>query len=115
MPGKRITDHQMHKYKQHRNKLSQAVSAAKAVICERSTRRIEDAQSLSSQRPEREACKIMVGLLVLAADGHEAQLAHELELLLFCCGYSQQSLRGIAMRRLRPGTLPIPQQLKGAR
>ena len=24
----------------------------------------------------------MVGLLVLAADGHEAQLAHELELLL---------------------------------
>ncbi len=23
MPGKRITDHQVHKYKQHRNKLSQ--------------------------------------------------------------------------------------------
>jgi len=24
MPGKRITDHQVHKYKQHRNKLSQS-------------------------------------------------------------------------------------------
>ena len=39
-------------------------------------------ERLSAQRPEREACKTMVGLLVLAADGHEAQLAHELELLL---------------------------------
>jgi hypothetical protein len=33
-------------------------------------------------RPEREACKTMVGLLVLAADGHEAQLAQELEQLI---------------------------------
>ena len=53
MPGKRITDHQVHKYKQHRNKLSQVASAAKAGISERSARRIEDAQSLPSQRPER--------------------------------------------------------------
>src|SRR5450759_4443017 len=53
MPGKRITDHQVHKYKQHRNKLSQAASAAKAGISERSARRIEDAQSLPSQRPAR--------------------------------------------------------------
>ena len=30
MPGKRITDHQVYKYKQHRNKLSQVASAAKA-------------------------------------------------------------------------------------
>ena len=43
----------MHKYKQHRNRLSQAASAAKAGISERSARRIEDAQSLPSQRPER--------------------------------------------------------------
>jgi hypothetical protein len=38
-------------------------------------------EHLAAQRPEQEACKIMVGLLVLAADGHEAQLAEELEQL----------------------------------
>jgi hypothetical protein len=32
--------------------------------------------------PERQACKTMVGLLVLAAGGHEAQLADELEQLI---------------------------------
>ena len=53
MPGKTITDHQVHKYKQHRNKLSQVASAAKAGISERSARRIEDAPSLPSQRPAR--------------------------------------------------------------
>ncbi len=37
---------------------------------------------LATARPEREACKTMVGLLVLAADGHEAQLAAELEQLI---------------------------------
>ena len=41
MPGKRITDHQVHKYKQHRNKLTQVAAAAKAGISERSARRIE--------------------------------------------------------------------------
>jgi hypothetical protein len=39
-------------------------------------------ERLSVQRPEREACKTMVGLLVLAAAGHEAQLAQELEQLI---------------------------------
>jgi hypothetical protein len=39
-------------------------------------------ERLSAQRPEREACKTMVGLLVLAADGHEAQLAQELQQLI---------------------------------
>jgi hypothetical protein len=39
-------------------------------------------ERLASSRPEREACKTMVGLLVLAADGHEAQLAQELEQLM---------------------------------
>ena len=53
MPGKRITDHQGHKYKQHHNKPSQVASTAKAAISERSARRIEDAQSLPSQRPQR--------------------------------------------------------------
>ena len=51
MPGKTITNHQVHKYKQHRNKLSQVAAAAKAGISERSARRIETAQSLPSQRP----------------------------------------------------------------
>ena len=53
MPGKRVTDHQVHKYKQHRNKLGQLASAAKAGISERSARRIENAQSLPSQRLQR--------------------------------------------------------------
>ena len=53
MPGKRITDHQVLKYKQHRNKLSQVASAAKVGISERSARRIDDAQGLPSQRPQR--------------------------------------------------------------
>ena len=36
MPGKKITDHQVHKYKQHRNTLTQVAAAAKAGISERS-------------------------------------------------------------------------------
>ncbi len=39
-------------------------------------------ERLAAQKPEREACKTMVGLLALAADGHEAQLAQELEQLM---------------------------------
>ena len=54
MPGKTITDHQVHKFKQHRNKLTQVAAAARAGISERSARRIEGAQSLPSQRPARD-------------------------------------------------------------
>jgi hypothetical protein len=36
-------------------------------------------ERLSGRLSEREACKAIVGLLALAADGHEAQLATELE------------------------------------
>ena len=39
-------------------------------------------ERLSARLSEREACKTIVGLLVLAADGHEAQLATELEQLI---------------------------------
>lgn len=53
MPGKRITDHQVHKFKQHRNTLSQVAAAAKSGISERSARRIEGADALPSQKPER--------------------------------------------------------------
>jgi hypothetical protein len=53
MPGKKITDHQVHRYKQHRNKLSQTAAAAKAGISERSARRIERSDALPSQRPSR--------------------------------------------------------------
>jgi hypothetical protein len=53
MPGKRITDHQVLKFKQHRNTLTQAAAAAKAGVSERSARRIEDADGLPSQRPTR--------------------------------------------------------------
>ncbi|MGH7717069.1 MAG: IS21 family transposase [Vulcanimicrobiaceae bacterium] len=38
-------------------------------------------EALSAQLPERQACKAIVGLLSLAADGHEAALANELEQL----------------------------------
>lgn len=53
MPGKKITDHQVHKYKQHRNKLTQVAAAAKTGISERSARRIEHMGALPSQRPLR--------------------------------------------------------------
>jgi hypothetical protein len=53
MPGKRITDHQVHKYKQHRNRLTQVAAAAKAAISERSARRIEASDGLPSQRGAR--------------------------------------------------------------
>ena len=39
-------------------------------------------ERLQAAVTEREACKTMVGLLVLAADGHEAKLANELEQLI---------------------------------
>jgi hypothetical protein len=38
-------------------------------------------ENLSAHLPERQACKTIVGLLALAADGHEAALALELEQL----------------------------------
>jgi transposase InsO family protein len=53
MPGKRITDHQVHKFKQHRKSLSQVAAAAKVAISERSARRVEQSDCLPSQRPER--------------------------------------------------------------
>lgn len=53
MPGKRITDHQVHKYRQHRNRLTQVAAAAKAGISERSARRIEHSDAPPSQRPPR--------------------------------------------------------------
>lgn len=39
-------------------------------------------ERLAAAVPERQACKTMVGLLSLAADGHEAQLADELEQII---------------------------------
>lgn len=53
MPGKTITDHPMHKYKQHRNRFSQVASTVKVCISERSARCIEDANGLPSQRAGR--------------------------------------------------------------
>lgn len=54
MPGKKITDHQVHKYKQHRNTLTQVAAAAKAGISERSARRIDDTDTLPSQHQPRQ-------------------------------------------------------------
>lgn len=53
MPGKKITDHQVHKYKDHRKALTQVAAAAKAGLSERSARRIERSQTLPSQKPPR--------------------------------------------------------------
>ncbi|KAF1005379.1 MAG: hypothetical protein E5299_02262 [Burkholderia gladioli] len=39
-------------------------------------------ERLAAALPERQACKVIVGLLALAAEGHEAQLAAELEQLI---------------------------------
>jgi transposase InsO family protein len=53
MPGKRITDHQVHQYKKDRNQMTQVAAAARAGVSERSGRRIEQSQSLPSQREPR--------------------------------------------------------------
>lgn len=53
MPGKRITDHQVTKYKEHRGKHSQETAAAKVGISVSSARRIESQVALPSQRPAR--------------------------------------------------------------
>lgn len=53
MPGKRISDHQVLKFKNKRRTHTQAAAAAKAGISERSARRIETLESLPSQRPPR--------------------------------------------------------------
>ena len=53
MPGKKITDHQVQKYKQHRLKLTQVAAAAKAGLSERSAQRIEHSEALPSQRETR--------------------------------------------------------------
>jgi transposase InsO family protein len=53
LPGRKITDHQVHKYKQHRQQLDQVAAAAKAGISERSARRIDHAEALPSQREAR--------------------------------------------------------------
>jgi hypothetical protein len=41
-------------------------------------------ENLNAQLPERQACKTIIGLLALAADGHEAALGLELEQLHAC-------------------------------
>lgn len=53
MPGKKVTDHQVLKYKEHRKKLTQVAAAAKAGISERSARRIERSDALPSQSSPR--------------------------------------------------------------
>ena len=62
-------------------------------------------ERLSAHKPEREACKTMVGLLVLAADGHEAQLAQELEQLV---ELNQLSDLGALSQLLAPPKGEIP-------
>lgn len=53
MPGKRITDLQMNKYKELRGRHSQEAAAAKTGISVATARRIESRVSLPSQRPAR--------------------------------------------------------------
>ena len=53
MPGKRITDLQVNKYKELRSKFSQEASAAKTGISVASARRLESSVVLPSQREPR--------------------------------------------------------------
>lgn len=53
MPGKRITDHQVSKYKELRRQSEQEAAAAKVGVSVRSARRIERATHLPSQREPR--------------------------------------------------------------
>lgn len=49
MPGKKITDHQVRKFKEVRNRATQEIAAAKSGMSARSARRIEEAKGLPSQ------------------------------------------------------------------
>lgn len=62
-------------------------------------------ERLRDELPERQACKIIVGLLALAADGHEAGLAQELEQL-----YERNELPDLyaLTQRFAPTSTPIP-------
>ena len=62
-------------------------------------------ERLSARLSEREACKTIVGLLLLAADGHEAQLASELEQLIEL-DQLPELLALTALLAPRPGVLP---------
>lgn len=53
VPGKKITDHQVRKYKEIRKAATQEIAAAKSGISVRSARRIEQAKALPSQREPR--------------------------------------------------------------
>ena len=53
MPGKRISDHQVTKYKELRGKHTQEVAAAKVGVSVASARRIESTLLLPSQAPAR--------------------------------------------------------------
>jgi len=62
-------------------------------------------ESLSAHLPERQACKTIVGLLALAADGHEAALALELEQLH--AGSKLPDLEALTQRLApRPSSIP---------
>jgi hypothetical protein len=62
-------------------------------------------ERLSTRLSEREACKTIVALLVLAAEGHEAQLATELEQLIEL-DQLPDLLALSALLAPRPGVLP---------
>lgn len=53
MPGTKITDHQVSKYKAERKRATQEIAAAKTGISVRSARRIEQSTGMPSQRGER--------------------------------------------------------------
>ena len=53
MPGKKITDQQVRKYKEARRQATQQIAAARMGISVRSARRIEQADGLPSQRGPR--------------------------------------------------------------
>ena len=63
-------------------------------------------ERLVARLSEREACKTIVGLLVLAAEGHEAQLATELEQLIEL-DQLPELLALTALLAPRPGVLPV--------
>ena len=53
MPGQRITDHQVNRYKELRRRLTQEAAAAKVGVSVRTARRLEALTELPSQRPLR--------------------------------------------------------------
>jgi len=112
MPGKRITDHQLHQYKKDRNQMTQVAAAARAGLSERSARRIEQSESLPSQREPR-AWRTRTDPLSEVWDAENAEQSVRSRVLLACCSRPSGICRGRFIATAIDELIEIPSSAAG--